>query len=950
MEIQYNNQQQVSQTKHLTIISANLRGFQTNIGDLTHSFILPNKADIVATVETFLNDSIPHNFGRIDGYTNWYRKDRKQDTHGGVAVCFRSNIHVQVIDPEMPEQLELSFFKLWLKSGERVLLCVCYRPQWQGSLPIEYLNNNIDRIMQQYSCDNFILVGDLNQHLVARSFDDLLNIHGLTNHVNFPTHVSGSSLDPVVTDLPENSIKCEALGAAGSSDHYAILTTIHNEPMEDTATTRTIWLWDRANWTEFREALTATNWDFLNSGSIDERVATFTNIIIELMTIYVPNKTYRVKPKDQPWFGYNCRVAADEKSRAWVRYKNNPTQRNRNLHQIAKSNMKDVEAWAKIEYRQSLKRKLTNRNVGTKSWWCLEKKYQGFTTDDSIPPLVREDGSTATSSLDKAELLGSYFANKMKVPAPHQAVPDTPILTNKRLSTLHITEEEVKQLLLKVNVKKAIGPDKVSPHILKKCASQLTPVLTKIFQACLVQQVWPKLWKRASVSAIHKKGSRNSLKNYRPISLLSVLGKLYEKIIVEKMSAFFDDNQLISTKQYGFRKSRSTSDLLLQLTSEWNATLDKREYTYVIALDIAGAFDRVWHKGLTAKLKSLGISGNLLGLIDNYLQNRVLQVALNGQTSEEYHIEASVPQGSVIGPMLWNVFFNDLLQMIPQAFAYADDCTLTFKCTDENRKETIELINDTLNLITIWGNLWQVELAPEKTQVMLITRRQQNPEVELPYLKLNGRILQLEQSISILGVEIDSKLTFTNHISDLAKKCGKKLACLRRVSHLLDSKGCQLLYNAQIRPLMEYAMLSWSSCPQSFLRLLDKIQERAHRIINFKRSQDDPPCSFQTLQHRRDVAGLCVLYKVQVLRIAHLHSLRLPNTVITGHNTRSANNLQHKVIVPFARTEQYKRTFHPYISRCWNLCLQEVNINDHPTMQSFKNRVNRWRSSNPVIT
>ena len=112
MEIQYNNQQRVSQTKHLTIISANLRGFQTNIGDLTHSFILPNKADIVATVETFLNDSIPQNFGRIDGYTNWYRKDRKQDTHGGVAVCFRSNIHVQVIDPEMPEPLELSFFKL----------------------------------------------------------------------------------------------------------------------------------------------------------------------------------------------------------------------------------------------------------------------------------------------------------------------------------------------------------------------------------------------------------------------------------------------------------------------------------------------------------------------------------------------------------------------------------------------------------------------------------------------------------------------------------------------------------------------------------------------------------------------------------------------------------------------------------------------------------------------
>ena len=233
---------------------------------------------------------------------------------------------------------------------------------------------------------------------------------------------------------------------------------------------------------------------------------------------------------------------------------------------------------------------------------------------------------------------------------------------------------------------------------------------------------------------------------------------------------------------------------------------------------------------------------------------------------------------------------------------------------------------------------------------MLITRRQQNPEEVLPNIKLNGRPLQLEHSINILGIEIDSKLTFTSHVSELAKKCGKKLACLRRVSHLLDSKGCRLLYNAQIRPIMEYAMLSWSSCPQTYLRLLDKIQERAQRIIEYKRSPLDLPHSFQTLQHRRDVAGMCVFYKVQVLRTAHLDSLRLPSTINTGHNTRSTNNLDHKVVIPFSRTEQYKRTFHPYISRCWNLCLQEIKINDCPTIQCFKNNVNTWRLRNPVIT
>ena len=235
----------------LTILSANVRGMQTNIGDLTHSHVLPHNPDVIATVETFLNSSIPTNFGQLQDYTTWHRRDRTRGTFGGVAVCFKKSLPVQVVEVDIPDHLEIMFFK-WTHNMEAVLICVCYRPQWQGSEPIDFLSTNLDAILYQQACKHLIVVGDLNQLRVARAFDDLLTNFGLVNHVNFPTHISGSSLAPVITDLAEELVTCRPLGHVGSSDHVAILTTIKMRVDRDEPTLRTNWLWQRANWDEIK--------------------------------------------------------------------------------------------------------------------------------------------------------------------------------------------------------------------------------------------------------------------------------------------------------------------------------------------------------------------------------------------------------------------------------------------------------------------------------------------------------------------------------------------------------------------------------------------------------------------------------------------------------------------------------------------------------------------------
>ncbi|ROT68874.1 hypothetical protein C7M84_012936 [Penaeus vannamei] len=278
----------------LTIVSANVRGLLTNIGDL----VIPRTPDIVATVETFMNESVPDNFGHMKGYTRWHRRDRTHGTFGGVAVSFHKSLSVQPLDVD-PNHLEIMFFKIWAQH-QTVLLCVCYRPQWQGSEPIVFLQTHLDELLQLHTCNHVIIVGDMNQHLVARSFEELLTVHGLFNHVDFPTHISGSSLDPVVSDLPDSVVTCSPLSAVGSSDHMAILTLIQITPQRDAAVTRTNWLWGKADWNGLCNALQQEPWNSILVGDVNNQVHTFTHTLLKHQEQYVPCTPTLSSPSTSP--------------------------------------------------------------------------------------------------------------------------------------------------------------------------------------------------------------------------------------------------------------------------------------------------------------------------------------------------------------------------------------------------------------------------------------------------------------------------------------------------------------------------------------------------------------------------------------------------------------------------------------------------------------------------
>ena len=932
-------------SRHLTVVTANVRGLRTNIGDLSHNFILRQSADIVAVTETWLSDEVEPTFGKIPGYSLWIRKDREGRAGGGVAACFKDSLQTQELEVAVPHLTEALFFRVVLADNNGLLLCVMYRPPRQGRAPLDFLTVELDTLLLRHKCSHVMIVGDLNPHMEQDAFNNLLTVQGLVNHVTFPTHERGGLLDPVLTDLTEASIRCQQLGSVGSSDHFAVLSQIEIQIAREDAIPRTIWLWKKANWLSMRQDMESTDWEALLVGDADSKARALTTRLLTLQQKHVPSRVYLSKPGDPAWFGYRCRAAAEAKHAAWVRYKRCPSLRNKTLHKATCKRMTETCSWARKKLKEDRKKKLSGPGVGNKTWWSLVKEQQGSCHREAVPPLTRSDGSTATSSEDKATLFAELFTNKMKVDDPKLPAPHLTQETNNIVSNVLVTAEQVAQLLSAVDVGKATGPDDVSPRLLKNCSRELADPLTTVFTSCLNEKKWPSIWKKARVVPIHKKNSRSEPSNYRPISLLSVVGKVLEQIVATAICQHLSENHLLSDRQFGFRPGRSTADILLLLSKDWQDALDEGLDTLVVALDIAGAFDRVWHAGLVEKLRAKGVQGDLIVLLQDYLEGRTLQVVVNGQSSEPSPVEASVPQGSVLGPVLWNIYIDDLLRQLSSVAAYADDCTLSRSYCRPDSQRAVSQLNRQLGLVEQWGELWQVNFAPEKTQAMVISRSPGASHAVSGQLHFGGQNLPLQDHIKILGVSVDRSLRFDHHTAAVARQTSLRVSALRRMAAVLDPHGILTLYKAQIRPCMEYGVLSWMSSATTHIQRLDAVQRRALRLVTTDEDQLQP-ASVTSLEHRRDVSALVVFHKTQVQRVSHLHPLRLrPRTV--QRCTRNAASTDESVEVPRSHSSQHQRTYTARTSRLWNMFVMATpHVQDMSTHQ-VKLAAHRWRSTQP---
>lgn len=393
---------------------------------------------------------------------------------------------------------------------------------------------------------------------------------------------------------------------------------------------------------------------------------------------------------------------------------------------------------------------------------------------------------------------------------------------------LHFSIENVEKLLRSVDANKNGGPDGIPNIFLIKTAQYLAPPLTSIFNKSISTGVFPSQFKNANVMPIFKKGLKTDVRNYRPICLLNSFSKIFERLVHDEVMSFLDG--FFDSNQHGFLKGKSTMTNTSIFVNAVAKNLEVNTETHAIYTDFAKAFDSVDFRVLLGKLERYGIRGNILKWFEAYLAGRELRVVFNGSLSAPFTPPSGVPQGSVLGPLLFNIFINDLGEHIMNSYLlFADDLKIYAKIRTLN--DIIEPQND-LNRLSNWCRTNKLSLNTQKCKFISFTAKR----IPLPTTyNIDGTPLEQVTSINDLGILLDSKLKFNLHIDNIYRKSLKMLGFLIRVTSKFSDPNClQLLYNSLVRSNLEFQTQTWSPYQSTFKQRLERIQRKFTRLLFFK--------------------------------------------------------------------------------------------------------------------
>ena len=579
---------------------------------------------------------------------------------------------------------------------------------------------------------------------------------------------------------------------------------------------------------------------------------------------------------------------------------------------------------------------LKNQSYGQNNWWKTLKNFIKPSQNTSIPPLQLND-EVFSDDQDKADILNHFFTAQTVLDDRGATLPTAAARGNFSLDAISLSPLEVESILKSLKLGKASGPDQINNRILKELAHSLSFPLCDLFNYSLSCGKVPELWKQANVTPIFKKGDQSEVSNYRPISLLSTIGKAMEKLVHKYVFNFFLEHHVITTLQSGFTAGDSTVNQLVDIYNTFCRALDEGKEVRAVFFDISKAFDRVWHKGLLYKLHSVGISGNLLDWFADYLSERKQRVVLPGVSSDWSTLEAGVPQGSILGPLLFLVYINDIVEDINATIRLFADDTSLYIIVDSPLDAAITLNND-VSKVYAWAKKWLVNFNPNKSETLLLSRKLNKPYH--PPICMNNQPISEVNSHKHLGLILSNDCTWHAHFELMKTKAWLRINVMRKLKFQLDRKSLQIIYFSFIRPLLEYGDVIWNNCAQYEANELEKIQYEAARIVSGATKLVSinallKETGWEPLSSRRRKHKLVLFYKmVNGLCPDYLHSLVPPTIGNTSrYNLRNINDLQ----TVHAKTQLYFNSFLPSVIREWNELPQPTR--DSTSISSFKYRL-----------
>ena len=788
-----------------------------------------SKFHIFGICESWLSQSNLNSEIEIDGFSNDpFRSDNpSSDTHRRGGVCM-------YYDPNLPitNRKDLCLLQecivAEIKLGQTKVFCIlAYRSPNQSPDELRTFINKLESMFDKIQDENpslIILLGDLNarslqfwdqetsENVAGSKLSDFSNDYNLEQLINEPTHIPHDNIATCIDlILTNNKTALIDSGVIPSPDpcckHQIIYCYADFNLPPPPKYKRTLWEYDKADSGGIKEKINTTNWDYVFSNKDSSmRAEILTQNLKIISKTYIPNKTVTINEKDSPWITDEVKTALRRNKRIYKNW----VDRGRN--QVDKPHVNEIQSetnriikTAKEKYMNNLGTKICDPQSGHKVFWSAYKRLANKKKTTNIPPLKVNDVFVSNFQ-QKANLFNTYFANQCKPLETPSSLPTFHPKCHHTLSNISINASKISLIIDKLNPKKAHGHDNISIRFLKICSKEISHPLKLIFEQCLREGTYPTIWKYANVQPTHKKNSRQLISNYRPISLLPILGKIFEKLIFDEMYVFFVNNNLLSKNQSGFRPGDSTINQLLSITNDIYEAFENHNEVRSIFLDISKAFDKVWFEGLIFKLKQNGINGNLLKLINNYLTNRKQRVVLNGITSEWLPLHSGVPQGSVLGPLLFLIYINDLTDNIESSMKlFADDSSL-FLCVSKNQiiESHMQLLRD-LDTIAKWADQWKMSFNPDITkQAIEVIFSSLYNKGDHPPLQYNDIPIKRQPDTQHLGVILDEKLTFQKHIKESIEKAKKGISLMKFLSKWVNRKVLEQTYKMYVRPHLEY--------------------------------------------------------------------------------------------------------------------------------------------------
>ena len=931
--------------KEMTVVHLNACSIRNKIDIISTE---TSKFDIVTVSETWLRETVESKDILLPGFSPPFRLDR--NGHGGVAIYTKANM---ICKPRVDLHVD-GLEAIWIEVRENnkiILICSMYRPP-DSLVPYWAL---IEESVKKASNTphKFIILGDFNSDCINDQYyehyqlRDIIMRYNLTQLITEPTRITGHSarcIDLILTSTTDIISESRVLMPI-CSDHHSPVVKLKIERHIPRNIKRTIYNYSKLNINNFKDKLSEI--DFMNAFTIktvNESATFLSETLMKIAKTFMPVKTVTIREDSPPWFDDSIMTLREEKHFIHYIAKQLDTAELWELFRRIRNAYTDAIRTRKKEYLNELDDRISNKNnFGSKDWWKLVNNFLKDKDNNNrdIPPL-EENNNIFYTNKEKADCLNTYFSNQSKVEGDNDPLPPVQLL-NSQIENIQLQTEDVKAVLQHLDTSKAVGPDLIHNKLLLAAGPIIIEPLTFLFNKSLTEGVFPDCWKIAHITPIYKlKGEKSDCSNYRPISLLSCIGKILEKCIQKYILQYLNVENIITPSQSGFRQGDSTIYQLLNIYDDFSIALDNRTPTQAIFFDISKAFDRVWHRGLLHKLHGVGIRGQLLTWIHSYLENRKQAVVIKGEISNFLTVTAGVPQGSVLGPLFFLLYINDLNTNLESNIKlFADDTSAYLSLDDDIRREVI--LNSDLQKISTWAHLWKVKFSAPKTDLLNITRR---IEPITNHLNFNGTILQPSEIHKHLGIIFQNDCTWNSHINFLIAKCRPLIACLKSFKYRLCRRSLEIMYKSFILPILDYADVVWDNCTQYQSDALEDLQLEAIRTITgaIRGTSHDKlykESGFTTLKERRKRHKLILYFKFINNMLPEHINVKFPRLVSETNPYHRRRPLQRNNF--FCHTELYKSSFFPCTTELWNELPD--NIKSLTSISAFK----RFFSQNDFV-